>query len=488
MTCWLCGFETTELATDAKAPVCKNGPCQICISVTEVDEEINQAVATLRCLISKRRDLRSEHNRVPTPMYRLPFELKNHIFELLLPSWDEWGEIPLTERTVMPSFLAAISVCKEWRNIALSSPSFWSIMHITLGISDSFSRINDWILRSGTLPLTIHIQVADDHNEEHSRRVLASILDALGQCSNRLQSLSLRVPSHVLYGLPYNNIHYHRLTRLRITSFQLWGQFDQPLSFLNATVGPEKIYICGLPLQPELQQISWHRLTSAKLQSLDLGDVTQLFQYASQMTDCQILSLKHGTTNFSVPPIIHRGLKTLRLRSAEDWGTVQILIASLTLPCLQELDTDEPLILKHLPAFVHRSSCPLTRLTLFIDDDEDDILFRDMQPLSGVTDLVVDALDEGQAVVIKKLLLEGYFPNLRHLTLRLQAFLYLWEKSVIPLLLDRKRRGPEEGRLDKFLVVNEDRDSEFDHVWNSDAGEELMELNISLREDGFEFL
>ena len=87
MTCWLCWFETN---TNAKAPICKDGPCQICTEVIEVDEEINQAVATLRRLLAKR----SERNRVHgTIIHRLPVELKNRIFELLLPSRDEWGEI-----------------------------------------------------------------------------------------------------------------------------------------------------------------------------------------------------------------------------------------------------------------------------------------------------------------------------------------------------------------------------------------------------------
>jgi hypothetical protein len=149
MVCWLCGFETTELGTDAKPPMCKNRPCQICIRVTEVDEEINQAVATLRRLMAKRCDLRSEHNRVHgTLIHRLPVELKNRIFELLLPSRDEWGAIPETERTVMSSYLDSISVCRGWRDIALANPFLWSTIQIALGTSNPSIRFNDWILRS----------------------------------------------------------------------------------------------------------------------------------------------------------------------------------------------------------------------------------------------------------------------------------------------------------------------------------------------------
>jgi len=62
----------------------------------------------------------------------------------------------------------------------------------------------------------------------------------------------------------------------------------------------------------------------------------------------------------------------------------------------------------------------------------------------------------------------------------------LWDTGAIPLLLDRKRPRPGEpngGSLHKFIVVV----SHFDEMWNSDVGEQLKELGITMREDGFEF-
>jgi len=473
MICWLC--ETTKLGTDA---MCKNGPCKICTEVTEVDEEINQAMATLRRLLAKRCDLRAEHNRVHgTLMNRLPVELKNHIFQLLLPSQNEWGEIPRTERTVMRSFLASISVCRGWRNTALSNPFLWSSMHITLGsgTADLSNRINDWTLRSQMLPVAFHIDVIDE-NSEQPRRVLP---DLMSRFSNRLQSLSFYGPSTVVCGSQHDDFQYHQLTQLRISFSDL---HDQPLSLLNTTASPEKIELNSVSIR--FLQISWHRLTSAKVQWIDLEGVTQLFQCASQMTYCEILSLKRGSNNSSAPPIIHHALKTLILH-AEEWGIMPVLFGSLTLPRLQVLSINETILLKHLPALMHRSSCPLTKLILFLDV-EYGLFLDEFRPLTGVTDLVVEGLN----AMIKRLLLEGYFPDLRHLTLRLQPFKELWHVGAIPLLLDLKRppNKSNEGRLDKFLVVDKDRAEGFDRMWNSGRWEQLKALNISLREDGFEFL
>jgi hypothetical protein len=60
-------------------------------------------------------------------------------------------------------------------------------------------------------------------------------------------------------------------------------------------------------------------------------------------------------------------------------------------------------------------------------------LFDGLQPLPGVTDLVVENVEWDPQVAIKKLLLEEYFPDLRHLILRLEPFHFLWDEDVIPL-------------------------------------------------------
>ena len=61
MTCWLCGFSNKCNGTYMR----ENEPCQLCMTVAKIDKEIGQAVLTLRALLTKRCDLRSEQNRAP---------------------------------------------------------------------------------------------------------------------------------------------------------------------------------------------------------------------------------------------------------------------------------------------------------------------------------------------------------------------------------------------------------------------------------------
>ena len=476
MPCLLCGFKTT----DAKPPICKNGPCEICTALTEVDEEINQAVASLERLLSKHYDILSKHNCVRGLIQRLPIELKNRIFELLMPSesQDEWGEI---YGTGVHSFLSTISVCKGWRDIALSNPFLWSKIHIDLRTSyDTISQIDDWTLRSRNLPLTLHIQVDNDTIDPER------VLDVLGRCSNRLQSLSLNIMftngsnDVPLGGLQHNKLQYHRLTQLQVVT----SRFDQPLSLLNSTASPENIVLEAVSFRS--LQISWNRLVSATVSYFNLGDLSQLFQHAPQMTFCQILNPISGPHNFLMPPIIHHRLKTLSF-PLSNWGLSPDLLGSLTLPCLQEIEISRSThLINQLPALVRRSSCPLTKLTLY---QYRELPFDDLEPLPGVTDLVVKFW-KSEGAMMTRLLLGGYFPDLCHLTLQLQPFRVLWGDGLIPLLLDLKRPQPDggnEGRFNKFIVVDRDQISEIGRIWDSDVGERLKELNVRLRDDGFEF-
>ena len=481
MSCWLCGFNSAKLTTNSNAPTCENGPCHVCSAVAKVDEEINQAVAALRRLIAKRCDLRSEQNRVHgTLIHQLPVEIKNYIFELLLPSRDEWGESPHKERLVIPSYLS--SVCRGWRDVAWSNPSLWSTIHILLGAISStrISSINDWVLRSRPLPLQIIL-----YDSGGSKKQFTDVLNAISQCSDRWHSLSLKIPWTLNACLP-SNLRCQHLKKLRIICRNDFGDQSGPL-FL-CPVNPEKIEISGAALQS--LRVSWNHLTSARVTNFDLEEITQLFQHASHMTHCHIVSRRSITALGSMPPIIHRKLKIFGM----SWESYPLrttdFLSSLTLPSLQEFHTNAMLTLSptSLPALVQRSSCPLTKLRLFKNFGNEKFLFDNLQPLPGVTDLVLEALTY-EPFVIKKLLLNGYFPDLRHLTLRLEPFRVLLKIGfIIPLLALKQSRSdrPNEGKLDKFLVI--DKASKFDDLWNSDLGEQLKALNISLMEDGFEIL
>jgi hypothetical protein len=130
--------------------------------------------------------------------HRLPVELKNYIFELLLPSRDEWGEFLAFERPkdpVMPSYLT--SVCRGWRDIAWSNPLLWSTMHIALEHEPRHLIIESNQFRARLDPALSDLASHSSHRcprQGGSEEELKTVIDAISQCSNRWHSLSLDIP------------------------------------------------------------------------------------------------------------------------------------------------------------------------------------------------------------------------------------------------------------------------------------------------------
>ena len=134
-----------------------------------------------------------------SPIRKISSDILRHIFEWCLPAMNT-----LTDHSVAPLLL--MQVCGLWREVALSTPSLWTSFDITFlhrpdltsprGLRSGFiptTRIDQWIRRSGALPLTISINICSSLQNDanlHAVHLYASIV----QCSKRWQNITLRVP------------------------------------------------------------------------------------------------------------------------------------------------------------------------------------------------------------------------------------------------------------------------------------------------------
>jgi hypothetical protein len=379
MTCCLCDSGTTS---ESPAPKCKNRRCRICLKVANVDTEIKRAVATLQSLLTKRCDLLSERNHTHDIMHRLPLELKNRIFELALPTRDEWGGDVLRGKS--PSCLT--SICRNWRDIAQSNPFLWSTIPIILGTPSTTDPnwvvfVYDWIQRSRNSPLTLHISIYDDGSEDYMEKdelekQLNDVLDVMAQCLNEWQSLFLEVPFSFLkiFHDGDNDFKSHLLTvrrlQIQVISTEEWeDDIDEPVQPVPSTMSPETIKIVGFPFKS--LPISCNHLTFAKLMAWDLG------RHRAALPTCVADDLSCS--------ISHARLWYLRLCNAPDYSSK----ACKHCACVMDRPSTEACAghapwfpytsmsschtkwfsilwsLRH-PSFTScdRSSCPLTRITL----------------------------------------------------------------------------------------------------------------------------
>jgi hypothetical protein len=346
--------------------------------------------------------------------------------------------------------------------------------------------VHNRILRSRTLPLTFLIEVPVNDNkgsegksedlEDDFKEQLYDILKVMSQCSYEWQTLSLRIPFSYLHIFYDDSVFQSHLLTVKRLSISCGASMNRPVSPSNPKMNPEKIEIYGLSFQS--LQISWNHLTSAKINGWDLEGIAQLFQHASQMTHCHISQLRRGAPNYAMPPIIHQRLQSLQCdKYRRDDDLVTILLSSLTLPCLRTIRTDlTPAA--NIPALVHRSSCPLSRIAF----DGSNWSEFSLRPLPGVTHLVLEQVGHKMVYgMLMKIFLRDYFPDLRQLTLGPEDFHVLLD--VLLVLADVRNKVT----LRKIFVRGATKSHS---MWDSDFEQKLkvLQSSISWWEDGFEMI
>ncbi|KAJ7051639.1 hypothetical protein C8F01DRAFT_1376737 [Mycena amicta] len=113
--------------------------------------DLEHQLATLRAQETR---FKTELQAIVYPILTIPAEITAEILcQAAADSVTKW-------------LLAATSVCRLWRNIALATPRLWNEFHSTPWLAERYrdpvSLLNLWISRSGILPLYITVSVSRD--------------------------------------------------------------------------------------------------------------------------------------------------------------------------------------------------------------------------------------------------------------------------------------------------------------------------------------
>ncbi|KAJ6518208.1 hypothetical protein C8R47DRAFT_8409 [Mycena vitilis] len=334
--------------------------------------EIDSEIATLEMSISKLKAERAilgiHLSSYIYPVLTLPNEVISEIFLQSLDPADPPFPPSNSTLTGSASPLYLGHICQRWRDIALSTPSLWTVISLTTSVRIPHSRLrllDIWLTRSRQCPLSVTI--ADNGWPTLARQ----FVDAIAPHHRRLQVLRLKVGHE---DLPKWQSELPLLRVLHIYPMH-WSAYTQPPDrvsplFLSApnlnTVAIHSNHRAMFPLP-------WEQLTSVSILTHGcLDNATHVLRKAPNLTDFtaelgQFSSLL-GLPDIELPPIpplMHlRNLVLLRAPAALPSTNTALqtrILGILTLPKLHRLDVGAPLV-SAAAALITRSSCPLELL------------------------------------------------------------------------------------------------------------------------------
>ncbi|KAJ7937757.1 hypothetical protein B0H13DRAFT_1852393 [Mycena leptocephala] len=305
--------------------------------IAELDSEIAALKISLTKLKIERKTLRGQLDAYVYPVLTLPNEIVSEVF---LQRIDSYGGSALNPAS--PLFLGHI--CHKWREIAVSTPSLWTTISLTLAditSPDNGLRLLEiWLARSRDCPLSISL--IDDCPWPHAVSFANQFVAAIVPHCRRWHALQLKMRSR----------HY--------SNFQRAPKLE--MLILNSAINLDTF------------DFPWHQLMFLHVrEGGSLQDLVQILRTAVNLTH---LGAQHvysrDDTVIDLPPISplpHLGTLAIGRFAHPTINLHRQLLDLLTLPALTHLKIVEPL-LPTVEGLITRSQCPLDALYICVDDTE----------------------------------------------------------------------------------------------------------------------
>ena len=282
----------------------------------------------------RRRNLRTNTNHDPF-ILKFPPEIASHIFCLSMTKYDYEPN-----HFLLPTPFILGSVSQGWRQLAWSTPQLWSTISFTLVKPPPkkialLQLINDWLLRSRSLPLDLWIYDYRGYDLPMSQEQCRPIINALNQHSGRWHALylSLSAPS-----FPSTGSFFHLFCGTsppsNLRSLQLINKFNRielPAFRMNSRPSPTHLTIQNFPVLNI--DIMWDSLKHLKMWETSLGGSLELMRRTPHLQSCSLLSRVSSALPTAV--LRHMGLRKLELFESPVFLLIDFL-KSIELPSLEE--------------------------------------------------------------------------------------------------------------------------------------------------------
>ncbi|PPQ95618.1 hypothetical protein CVT26_008650 [Gymnopilus dilepis] len=298
----------------------------------------------------------------------LPVEIASIIFSYHAHSDASWRPHPS---------LTLGKICRTWRQIAWATSSLWTRLIIRPRHATSLTHVElaeEWLSRSGTLPLSIEYSSYSDESDfdDDLEEVCERMFEVLSRCSNRWHTVTLELPSYSLEEfeiLPHPPSMLHHLSLKGIwEEHEDFRQPDYPRIPAFSETSPKVVEISCVNVS-----LNWTSVTDLSLDLVDVAEVLFIFRTASSLSKCVLEEVSDHLSDISAlmkhAPIICPALKSLSV-SFGDSESSEYFCNAISLPALQHLSYGShdvgaiELFVDDLLFFLTQSSCALESLVI----------------------------------------------------------------------------------------------------------------------------
>ncbi|KAJ7473972.1 hypothetical protein FB451DRAFT_283145 [Mycena latifolia] len=322
------------------------------------------------------------------PLLALPPELVAEIFVHFLPSYPER---PPPSGLVSPLLLCL--VCRQWRDIALSTPTLWRAIQIDLNESGSqemmdwkLQILSTWLSRSGDCPLSVSLRYHIEYRPPAPPPPSPQFLRTLVAHCKRWE--------HIELVMPFEQLHLieGEMPLLRHLTF---GPSDLPpdtddeghtvLTLFDRAPQLTSVVLTDCFVTSSLR-LPWTQITHLDGRCLYEHECTEILRDADHLVHCTLNVCEASEPSFlihTVPSHAHLRHLVLLVTGPSDVHHVAIL-DSVTLPALRTLWISEAglgkQLVRALEAFISRSRCTLENLHI------DKSLFSEMAYYAAIAE------------------------------------------------------------------------------------------------------
>ncbi|KAF9528678.1 hypothetical protein CPB83DRAFT_308233 [Crepidotus variabilis] len=305
-----------------------------------------------------------------------------------------------------PTQLNLVAVCRRWRQIALNDPHLWNEISIRLNKDTPYSTVSgfeQWLSRSGTLPLSIRLdfvpipKFSDYELYQPQFSITDSLVGSLLTLASRVATLYLRLPTNSIHNL-------HRpcewsLLKAASIEYIAWCsnselvksfRFGEPLNFDDA---PQLQHFRLSSCYFEHVTASWANITQFNGRKFSPSECLRILQAAPQLCRCSLEEISKGRDEDwdLLPTVVHPSLIHLILDDipSHTWDY-------MSCPKLQTLEVsllDYPLANGPIE-FLRRSQCPLKTLIFAEDSGRLDGLIEFLELTPALEWLTVPTIEE----------------------------------------------------------------------------------------------